>query len=237
MRRWAGECPQLARFATPAEVVAHCHDRRAGDEAQELLAALLFRAGSDEWAARTFLQAVLPGLAAISRRFGDFGDRAGSGLADGWERLGDLDQQVVATAYEVMAEVGGEWHAWPANLVVGSTRKRVRCYAAGERRRSVRQVSDGGLDQRLIAAPARSEAEELVAALIDAVERGLLSADDAGLVYNCRVGGALIDELAPLLGWGERRAYRHRVRAEEVIVGEVFGCGRVRARMVLAAAS
>lgn len=237
LAHWASECPQLGGFATPAAVVEHCNDRRSNEEAQVLLGELLWRAGSDPWAARTFLQAVLPGLAAISRRFGDFGDRAGRAPAQTWERLGDLDQQVVATAYEVMHDLAGARHPWPANLVVSGTRKRVRCYVAGERRRASRQVPDTELEASLTAPPARSPAEELVAALIDAVERGLLSAADAGLVYNCRIRGAVIEDLAPLLGWGERRAYRHRLRAEEVLVEEAFGCGRRRARVVLAAAS
>ena len=234
---WASDCPRLAGFASPAAVVERCNDRSANGEAQELLAVLLYRAGADRWAARAFLQAVLPGLAAISRRYGDFADRASRAPAGVWERLADLDQQVVATAYEVMHELAGAWHPWPANLVVRTTRKRVRCYVTGERRRGSRQVPDAELAETMRARPSRTPAEELVAALIDAVERGLLTPVDAGLVYNCRVGGAVIEDLAPLLGWGERRAYRHRLRAEEILVEEAFGCGRHRARLVLAEAS
>ncbi len=235
---WALECAELAGFASPAEVVERCNDRAAGAEAQAILAALLGRSVGDTWAARTFLQAVLPGLAAISRRYGSLCSKAQRGRGGVWDNLSELDQHVVATAYEVMHAVAPEPQVWPANKVVYGTRYRIRGYARTELRRREAQASDAEVDaQVLVSPPPRTVAEELVTALLDAVERGLLTRLDAGLVYSSRVGGRLIEELAPLVGCPQRWAYRHRVRAEEVLVEQAFGCGRRRAQALLAAAA
>ena len=235
---WAEECSELAGFASPAEVVERCNDRGAGGEAQAILAALLARAAADTWAARTFLQAVLPGLAAISRRYRQLCGQAHGGHGAVWDSMSELDQQVVATAYELMHAAAREPQAWPAEKVVHATRDRVRGYARTELRRRAAQASDAEVRaQVLVSPPPRTVAEELVAALIDAVERGLLTRLDAGMVYSSRVGGRLVEELAPLVGCPERWAYRHRVRAEEVLVEQAFGCGRRRAQALLAAAA
>lgn len=238
LARWATSHTELARFASPAEVVDRCNDRRAGEEAQGILAVLLYGAGEDRWAARTFLQAVLPGLAAISRRYCDFASEWNPMHESVWQKISDLDQQVVATAYELIHALSGELHAWPANKVVDGTRGRVRSYAIAELRRRSRQAPDSDLDApELVAPPARTPAEELVGALIDAVRHGRLSPVDAGMVYGSRVAGHRVEDLAPLVGCHERSAYRHRARAEVVLIADAFGCDRRRASALLAAAA
>lgn len=239
LQAWADDSPDLAGFTTPKEVVSRCNDRNAGEQAQRILAALLYRAGTDHWAARTFLQAVLPGLAAISRRYRNYSSQWNPMHECVWHSLADLDQQVVATAYELMHALAGEVHPWPANTVVDGTRGRVRSYAIAELRRRSHQAPDSELDhyQGLVAPPPYTLAEELAGALIDAVRQGLLSDVDAGMVYGSRVEGRRLEELAPLAGFHARTAYRHRARAEEVLVADAFGCDRTQAAALLAAAS
>jgi hypothetical protein len=239
LRSWAEETSTLAGFVTPADLVTRCNERDAGEDAQRILAALLCRAGADRWAARTFLQAVLPGLAAISRRYRHFSSQWNPMHECVWHSLADLDQQVVATAYELMHALSGELHPWPANKVVDGTRGRVRSYALAELRRRTHQAPDSELDhyQGLIAAPPYTLAEELTGALIDAVERGLISEVDAGMVYGSRVEGRRLEDLARLAEFHVRTAYRRRARAEQVLVADAFGCDRTEAAARLAAAS
>ena len=89
----------------------------------------------------------------------------------------------------------------------------------------------------MVAPPPTTPADELVGALVDAVERGLLTPIDAGMVYGCRVWGQRVEDLAPLVGYPDRRGYRRRARAEQILVEEAFGCGRRRATELLAAAA
>jgi hypothetical protein len=66
--RWTSDDAVLEGIASPAEVVARCQARGDRAHAAAVLAAVLGHAATDDWAARTVLQAVLPGLGALSRR-------------------------------------------------------------------------------------------------------------------------------------------------------------------------
>lgn len=67
--RWS-EDPVLAGARSLDEVLARTARGSCRREADAVLRALMGRAGSDEIAARTFLQAVIPGLVTIARRVG-----------------------------------------------------------------------------------------------------------------------------------------------------------------------
>jgi len=77
--RWSGRQPDLARFASPAELVAAAHDR-ADAAARADLEGLTQEAATDPLAARTVLQALLPGLTRLAR------DNATAYAASAWSR-------------------------------------------------------------------------------------------------------------------------------------------------------
>lgn len=93
--RWRAACPVLDGLASPADVVAECN--RRGDPARSaaVLRAVLSQVGEGPWPARTVLQAVLPGLAAVVRRA-----MPQVGPHRSWRRAEELDQHAVGLAYE-----------------------------------------------------------------------------------------------------------------------------------------
>jgi len=222
---WAKHHPALARFRDPLALVEHCQTRQNDEahrrEVQRVLAAVVSLAGTDEWAARTVLQAVLPGLAAVSRRASGY---IGGQVAV-WQCINELDQQVVATACERIAALAPDPPREVATAVVDSTWQRVRAYALAEQRNRARRspLGDYAEDAFACAAPHLSPAEELAAALVDAVQTGLLQRVDAGIVYSSRIGGRDVAELAPILGRNPHWLCRRRQRVEELLLAEAAG--------------
>jgi hypothetical protein len=211
LRRWAAADDVLAGLADPASLVERCHDRDQAD-ASALLAAVIRHARSDPLAARTVLQAVAPGLAAISRRALGF---VGPGWV--WASVDELDQHVVTVAYERIHALAPAPPRWPARALLDGTWQRVRWYA-------VRQRSDGRRRAALSEAadtPAPvppTPGVELAGVLADAVELGVLEKLDAWVVFHSRVSGIAMPVLAADVGLGCRRLWRRRERAEEQLV-------------------
>ena len=109
LTRWASSQPALRGLKSPLEVVQRCHDRRDAAEPRALLEADLAEANDDPLAVRTVVQALLPGLAGVARR--------ARGLREGnvmvWESLQELDQHVVALAYERVEALAGRHNPGP----------------------------------------------------------------------------------------------------------------------------
>ena len=219
LARWAEDQPALAGFTSPLEVVQRCHDRAQRDGSRALLVAVLSWAKRDRLAARTVLQAVLPGLAGISRRA--YGFVGPSGV---WQAIDELDQHVVAVAYERIHALSATGDPWGTVGIIDGTWQRVRTYAlAALRERDRRtELSEHGVAE-LRAGPDRSAAEELVVALLDAVRRGVLERVDAGIVYQCHIHGLAVEALAPAIGCNVRSVWRRRARAEQRLVIEAGG--------------
>ena len=222
LRRWAEVDDILGGLAHPAVVVERCH-RRHDALAAGLLGAVIAHAAEEPLAARTVLQAVLPGLAAVSRRALPF---VGTGRV--WARVDELDQHVVAVAYERIHALAATRPAWVAKAVVDGTWQRVRWYA-------VRQVADGrqrsALSEAddLSAPPPAKPGWELAGVLADAVERGVLEQLDAWVVFHSRVNGTAMPLLAADAGLGTRRLWRRRERAEAELVAAGAAAGVVPA--------
>ncbi|HET7488277.1 MAG TPA: hypothetical protein VFJ85_10130 [Acidimicrobiales bacterium] len=212
-RAWAAADPVLSGLTSPAEVVARC--QRRGDPAGSaaLLGALLGQVGADPWPARTVLQAVLPGLAALSRRA-----RPLVGPAGAWQGLDELDQQVVATAYERILALAPSPPPWPAMAIVDGTWQRLRAVARAECRRRDRTAEFDDSLAELAAPAAVSAAEELAGVLAEAVQRGVLAPLEGWLVLASRAQGRPMEELAASAGRNPRWAWRQRVRAERALL-------------------
>jgi hypothetical protein len=211
LARWAERHPVLDGFANPAAVVDHCHNRDG--RASALVAAVLTEAGGDPWAARTVLQAVLPGLAAVARRASCYV----GGQHPVWQSGDELHQDVVLIALERIQALVGTAPAYPCRAVVDGTWQRVRHHAACVRQALAARVEvDAG--NAAVAPADRSGLEELGLAVIEAVDDGTLGTLDAGLVYSCHVAGYSVAELAPATARTARSLWRRRRRAEELLV-------------------
>jgi hypothetical protein len=217
LRKWAQCDPGLARFDSPAHLVRACH-RRSDSAACDSLERLTAVAPADPWAARTVLQAVLPGLASLARAHYDM-----VGLApEPFATVDELDQFLVCTAFECITQLGSEVGRYRLRTILDTTWTRLRAHAGAHRREQRRrEVLDGGECGN--AAPARTEAEELAALLVDAVERRVLRPIDAGIVYTTRVAGHSPTEVAEVLQWKLKTLYRRRDRTEAVVAAEALG--------------
>jgi hypothetical protein len=209
--RWAEHDTALEGMNSPAEVVRGCQARGDGRRSATLLAAVVARAGHDRWAARAALQAVLPGLAAVSRRA-----RPLVGPTGVWSSVEELDQHVVAIACErITALSATSARMWPAVAIVDGTWQRLRVFVAAERRHGHR-VALEDVEEAMCPAQ-RSAGEELAHTLADAVEQGILEPVDGWVVFSSRVKGHAIEDLAVEAGRNTRWLWRRRVRAEELL--------------------
>jgi hypothetical protein len=181
--------------------------------ASALVAAVLTEAGGDPWAARTVLQAVLPGIAAVARRAACYV----GGQRPVWQSGDELHQDVVLIALERIHALAGTAPSYPCRAVVDGTWQRLRHHAASVRQALANQV-DVDAGATAVASADRSGLEELGLAVIAAVNAGTLGTLDAGLVYSCHVAGYGVAELAPATGRTARSLWRRRRRAEELLV-------------------
>jgi hypothetical protein len=202
--RWASDDAVLEGIASPAEVVACCQARVDGTDAAAVLAAVLRHAATDDWAARTVLQAVLPGLAALSRRA-----RPLVGPGRMWQDIDEVDQFLVTNAYEWITALASRPPRWPAQAVVTKTWQRLRDVADRECQRSIRQDSLSELGD-LGEVPHTTAGAELAQTLVEAVERGVLEQVEGWLVYASRVLGEPIEALATQLDRHPRSLWRRR---------------------------
>jgi hypothetical protein len=211
LARWTERHPVLSGFTNPAAVVDRCHSRDG--RASALVGAVLAEAGDDPWAARTVLQAVLPGIAAVARR----ASRYVGGQRPVWQSSDELHQDVVLIALERIHALAGTAPSYPCRAVVDGTWQRLRHHAASLRQALANQADiDAGA--AAVASADRSGLEELGLAVIEAVNAGALGTLDAGLVYSCHVAGYGVAELAPATGRTARSLWRRRRRAEELLV-------------------
>lgn len=228
LSRWAAARPDLAAYATPADLVVAAHSR-ADAVAVRLVEDLTALASSDRWAARTVLQALLPGLGALARLRRDL-----VGPGEPFESIGELDQFIVCTALERIARVAAGPPTYRLHRVLASTARRLRTHVAGHRReRQARAPLDDAAAHP--APPARTDAEELATVLVDAVERRLLRPLDAGLVYTTRVVGQAPAEVAAALAWRTPSLVRRRHRVEQVLAADALGHAKPRRCYVAAA--
>jgi len=221
LHRWAQSKAALDRFASPADLV-RASERRE-HSAGALIESLTEEAARDPWAARTVLQALLPGVAALAGQHIDLVGEAREPFAT----VGELDQFVISTVYERITQVAAEVPRFRLRTVLDSTWARLRAHARAHRRDHDRSVAlsdvHGGF-----AGPARSDAETLALVLVDAVERRVLRPADARLVYATRVSGHSTTELAQSMGCQLDSVRRRRHRVEQVLVAEVQGEMRPR---------
>lgn len=131
---------------------------------------LLRLAVDDEFAQQTVIQVILPGLLAMSRRAHYMVGASGGPWAD----HDDLEQEIVAIAYERIRALAGTTQAWPARTLLDQTWRRLRLLHDRDRQWKACWVPmDGGRD--IPGSNDRSPVEELAQVVVDAVRTGSLA--------------------------------------------------------------
>lgn len=217
LARWALAEPALSRFDSPASVVRACRRRDDPIGADRLLAAVL-RYAEEPLAARTVLQAVLPGLAAqVRRRTRHSRDLTGDGAVP-WECVEDLDGEAVTRALERINDLAGNPSARVAQSIVDAAWVGLRSGAARRERRG--RIAMIPLEEAPdpSAPPSRSAADELAVVIVRAVQESVLRPRDAAVIYTSRVMGFSLADLASAQGRDVRAVRLQRARAERTLV-------------------
>ena len=186
------------------------------EDADRVLAALAADAidrddvPGDRLAARALLQLLLPGVRRLART---------------WWALGDPDERAAAAVAAVYDRI----RHYPLDRRPRRIAANVLMDAAGDLRRAARKAraSQAGPDTGhlpsgewdLPSPPITHPALELVDALADAVGRGLVSPEDAGLIAASRIAGKSLSEIARQRGAKLRTLQWRRQRAEALLVG------------------
>lgn len=198
---WADAEPALAGFATPAEVVEAIQHRGRPLTSDRLLGALVRAGRVDALAARCALQALVPGLRALGAAYA------------GMDEPEELDARLVAACWEEIRcpSVDGPW---VARRVLRSVARRL----AHERRVEMRtrlaeEAAEPEQNQGW------SRAEEALMFLAGAVQRGVVSAQDATLIAATRLNG---EPIAAVAHQGESvgALQQRRFRAESRLAAE-----------------
>ena len=220
VQRWVGEEPALAGACSAEDVLALC--QRRGDAApdgevkrsQAALGAVLRVAANDEFAQRTVMQAILPGLLALRRRASYMVATSGSR----WDGEDQLEQEIVTLAYERVRALAGTSQAWPAETLVRQTWRRLRVLNKNEQRWRARNVGmSPEWAEGLPNSGEHSAAEELAHLVVDAVQDGTLALGPAGLVYTYGVVGNPLVWAAEELSYSRRSVSRSLARSARVL--------------------
>lgn len=215
LRGWAAADPRLG-FATVAELVAAAE--RRDDQSHDVLAALAGRARTDDLAARTLLQLLMPALCGIARRL---------------RFLGDHDERaaaVVATAYERIRTYPIERRPnhIAANVVWDTTQRLLASAPPREAAGDEANVSgELAADENAtwcsfeVGEPSTATGE-LLDLLAWARRLGHISAESAELIALIRVADVPAAALAPRFGRDAQGVRRRRQRAEGMLKAAVL---------------
>jgi hypothetical protein len=198
LRRWAKTEPPLQNLD---DLDGLLEARTDPDQAQQILAALARHAPCDQVAARTLLQAMLPGLVVLAMRT--------------FRQDRQAFEHVVALAWLRICN----YPPTRAGSVAGNVILDVRKDYVAQRKAAAPEL------EVLRADPASSEsapsAEDTVLAnmifdeLADAAERGVIDARDLDVVIRTRIGQATLHEVGADHGTTGRYAKCIRWRAEQ----------------------
>ncbi|HEV7762693.1 MAG TPA: hypothetical protein VGO78_26975, partial [Acidimicrobiales bacterium] len=170
----------------------------------------------DRLAARVLLQLLLPGTRNLARR---------------WWALGDHDERAAAAVSAVYDRI----RTYPLARRPGRVAANILMDAARELRRSVPRLavvvsSDPTVHESAVKEPADRSggtahpAFELVDALADAVDDGIIDRRDAQIIAQSRIGGRRIADLASHHRVGSRTLWDRRHRAEQRLAAAHGAC-------------
>ena len=183
--------------------------RLSRHEAAAVIAAMLRSADVDALIPRAIIQALIPGVLALSRRI----DVAGGPWCD----LDAFYADAVSALWELTMTWSGAHRPYAAGDLLSAVRTRMRTLQASEHRHRSRQASTPDALDTLPASIGRSGEELLAAALADATGHGLNVAD-AAVLYATRVLGMSLDEVADLAAVPAHHLRRQRRHAIDRLV-------------------
>ena len=196
---------RLAGVERPSRLPAWARSAPSPDADAVLLHLATRARDGDVLAARALLHVLWPGVLGLVRR---------------WRALGDLDERASAAVNAVYARictypVERRPRAVAANVLLDAAKelRRHAAHAAAEPA-GLRPIGDG-----LTMADERCAAEELAALLADAVADHVITAEDARLVAQTRIGGRSLADLEP--GRRLRTLQRRRQSAERRLAAGV----------------
>ena len=165
--------------------------RLSRNEAAEVITAMLRGADVDALIPRAIIEALIPGLLAIPRRFD---------LAEGpWCDFDAFHADAISALWELTTSWSGTHRPYAAGDLLSGVRTRLRTLQSSERRHRSRQSDTPGELDTLPASIGRTGEELLAAALAEAPGHGLKVAD-AAVLYATRVLGMSLTEVADIAG-------------------------------------
>jgi len=184
-------------------------NRLSRNEAAGVLSAMLRGAGLDPLIPRAIVQALIPGVLALSSRVD---------LANGpWCDQDAFYAEAVSALWELTNRWAGTDHPYAAGDLLSGVRTRLRTLQITERRHRSRQSDNPDALDNLAASVGRSGEELLAAALAEATGNGLKVAD-AAVLYATRVLGLSVTEVADLAGVPAGHVRRRRRHAIDRLV-------------------
>jgi DNA-directed RNA polymerase specialized sigma24 family protein len=155
----------------------------------------------------------------------------GHGVGERWPRPADTVADLVAECFAAIKRHAGEDRADVDRLIVGEAARRLRTARQAQRRYQSRTAAPA-LGERGQStgdfSSARSGAEWLAGAVVDAVGRGQLSVAQARLLYAVRVKGLPASEVGRAQGLAPKAVYYALDRAEAALVASLSGPPRAR---------
>jgi hypothetical protein len=165
--------------------------RLSRNEAAEVIAAMLRSADTDALVPRAIIEALIPGVLALPRRFD---------LAEGpWCDLDAFHADAISALWELTTRWSGTHRPYAAGDLLSGVRTRLRTLQSSERRHRSRQSGSPAKLDTFPASIGRTGEELLAGALAEAIGHGLKGAD-AAVLYATRVLGMSLTEVAQLAG-------------------------------------
>jgi hypothetical protein len=183
--------------------------RLSRHEAAAVIAAMLRSADVDALIPRAIVQALIPGVLALSQRI----DFAGGPWCD----LDAFYADAISALWELTMSWSGGNRPFAAGDLLSAVRTRLRTLQASERRHRSRQAGTPDALDTLAASIGRSGQELLAVAIADATGHGL-NPTDAAVLYATRVLGMSLGEVADLAGIPAHDLRRRRRNAIDRMV-------------------
>jgi hypothetical protein len=200
---------QVNDLAELVDVLSLSSHRLSRNEAAAVIAAMLRSAGVDVLIPRAIIQALIPGVVALSRRIDS---------ADGpWCDLDQFFVDAISSLWEQIITWSGTTRPYAAGDLLSGVRTRLRTLQASERRHRCRRADTPDALDLIPASIGRSGEELLAAELIEATGQRLTPAD-ANLLYSTAILGMSVAEVADHTG---ESVVRLRRRRQNVIAGLV----------------
>lgn len=218
VREWRAAEPVLSPYADASAIVTAVRWKGYLPTATgSLVLSALLRRATTPWGSRALLQALLPRIRAERVATPVYGH----GIGRAWPSPADTAADLVAECFAAIKRHAGQDNLDVARLVLREATRRLRTARQAQRRyeeRTAVLVPGHGSRAQVDITEARSTAEWLAEALLEAVRGGRLVPSQAALVYATRVRGLPASEAGRCQGLGPRAVYHALAKAERAFM-------------------